>query len=534
MSALAAARSSEWQMTGWGRLARLHLRTFRRRLILWPLLIGVLVLTTAQAVAGLYDTPAKRAAYAATAGASAAAQAFNGRGHALDTAGGITAYELGFYVLLVFPAIAVHLAIHLTRSQEAAGRLDLLAAGRLGRRAPLLAAAVVLLGVLGVAAAISGAALAGFVGGGWLYAAGLLGLLLLFAAVGLISAQIAADSYGAHSWGLGIVGGLYLVRAIIDGLDLPLTWVTPFGWFDALRPFDTPDPAPLLALFAGALVLGVVAIALRERRDLGSGLVAARPGPRSGGALLRSPAGMVARLLRGAWIGWLFAAVLWGFTIGMIADQMRDLVESNPAMQEMLGSKNAAPEDLMLSVGGFFLAALGIGFAAQAATRLAGEETSGRLAGVLATRVSRRRWWLSGGLVVGLGAVSILLISAGAMGLGVAMATGRSSAIADGFVLGGDFVTAVLLSVAIALLALSADARFAAFGWVLFGVVTTIQFLGETLNLPEWVINLSPLHHVGQPPIDPANTMALVVLGVTALALAVGSVVLFRRRDLAH
>lgn len=530
----AARTGLDWGVTGWWRLARLHLRTFRRRLILWPLLIGVLVITTAQAVAGLYDTPEKRAAYAATAGASAATQAFNGRAHALDTLGGITAYELGFYVLLVFPAIAVHLAVHLTRSQEAAGRLDLLAAGRLGRRAPLMAAAVVLVGVLGLASVLAAGSLAQFGSGGLLYALGIFGLLLFFAAVGLIAAQIAGDSYGAHSWGLGIVGALYLVRAGIDGMDLSATWLTPFGWFDAVRPFDTPNPLPLVALALGAVMLTGVAIWLRERRDLGSGLVAARPGPPRAGALLRSPAGLVVRLLRGAWIGWLVAAVLWGFVIGLIAHQMRDLVESNPAMQDMLGSKNASPEDLMLSVGGFFLAALAIGFAAQAATRLAGEETSGRLAGVLATRVSRRRWWLSSAVVVGLGAVSVLLVSAGAMGAGVTVATGRGAAVVEGLGLGADFITAVLASVTIALLALSADTRLAAFGWVLFGVVTTVQFLGTTLGLPDWMINLSPLHHVGQPPIEPASGSALIALGLVALVLLIGSVVLFRRRDLAH
>lgn len=533
-SAAHGSREPRWGLTGWWRLARLHLRTFRRRLILWPLLIGALVFSTAQAVPSLYDTAAKRAAYAATAGASAATQAFNGRGHALNTLGGITAYELGFYMLLVFPAIAVHLAVYLTRSQEAAGRLDLLAAGRLGRRAPLLAATFVLALVLGAACLLTAAALARFGSGGALYSVGLFALLLFFAAIGLIAAQVAGDGYGAHSLGLGVVGGLYIVRAVIDGADLPISWLTPYGWFDALRPFDKPNPLPLLALAGGGLLLAMVATWLRERRDLGAGLIAPSPGPARAGRLLRSPAGLILRLLRGTWVGWFVAAALWGFVIGMIADQMRDLVKSNPAMQEMLGAKNASAEDLMLSVGGFFLAALAIGFAAQAATRLAGEETSGRLAGVLATRVSRRRWWVSGMAVVGLWAIGLLLASALAMGIGVTVSTGRLAAVGEGLGLGADFVTAVLASVAIILLALSADARLAAFGWVLFGVVTTIQFLGQTLNLPGWVMNLSPLHHVGQPPIDPASGGAILALGVLAVALAAGSVALFRRRDLAH
>ena len=522
--------------TGWPRLARLSLRTSRRRLVGWPVVTGLLVWVTADAIPKVYDTAPARAAYAATAGESAATRVFNGRGYGLDTVGGITAYELGFYTLVVFPVVALHLAIHLTRTQETQGRFDLLAAARLGRTAPLVSACVVLAGVLGLASVLSlvGLLAEGFGAGSWWYAGALLLQLLAMAALGLVVAEVSSDSQSAHGWGLAVLGVLFLVRAVIDGLGASPTWLTPLGWFAEVRAFGEPRVWPLVAYAVLTVVLVLAATQLNLHRDLGGGLVDPSPGPATAPRRLGSPVGLTLRLSRGAWLGWTAATVVWGFAIGVIAREMRDLVESNPEMTAMLGSQGADPEDLMISVGGFFVALLALGAVVQLVVRLAGEESTGRLGLVLASPVGRARWWLGASLTVLTAGAALLALAAVALGLGIWVGTGEAGGVATGIESAMAFLTAVLVCAALCLVLAAISPRLAGAGWAVFALVMTIDLLGATLKLPQRVIDSSPFALVGRPPIEPVSTTAVVGMGLVALALLAASTGLFTRRDLAR
>ena len=522
--------------TGWPALARLTLRTSRRRLLAWPLLTGFLVWVTADQIPKLYDTPQARAAYESTAGASAATKVFNGRGYGLDTVGGITAYELGFYTMVVFPVVALHLAIHLTRTQEASGRFDLLAAARLGRTAPLASAMVVLTGVLGLTALLCllGLLAAGLGDGSWWYAGALLLQLIAMAALGLLVAQVASDGQQAHGLGLAVLGVLFLARAGVDGSGTGPTWLSPLGWFAEVRPFGSPQGWPLLAYGGLALMLLGAAAALNVRRDLGGGLLEPRPGPPTAGSQLGTPVGLTARLLRGVWLGWAVGATIWAFLLGVIAREMRELFEANPEMQAMLGGSGVDPEDLMISTGGFFIGLLALGFVVQAVVRLAGEEQDGRLGVVLATRLSRTEWWAGAGLTALAGGVAIQLLSAVALGVGIWVGTGELSGLGTGIRVGLAFVSALLACGALCLLLAAVSARLAVAGWAVFAAVMTLDLLGATLDLPEWVVDVSPFHLIGRPPVDPVSTLSVLLIGLGAVALLGASLVLFRRRDLSH
>ena len=130
-------------LVGTRSLFRLFLRLDRVRIPLWILGIVGIVAASASAVQGLYDTPAARAGYAATAGSSPAAIAMSGPPQALDTVGGITIFEVNLTAAVGVSLMAIFLTIRHTRSEEEAGRTELLSAGVLGRFAPLAAALIV-------------------------------------------------------------------------------------------------------------------------------------------------------------------------------------------------------------------------------------------------------------------------------------------------------------------------------------------------------------------------------------------------------
>ena len=97
------------------------------------------------------------------------------------------------------------------------------------------------------------------------------------------------------------------MRAVGDVGAEWLSWLTPFGWNTRVSAWSEPRWWVLLLYVALAGVLAVAAQALRARRDLGSGLFPARPGPAHGSPRLAdvlgadlagAPAG-AARLDRG-------------------------------------------------------------------------------------------------------------------------------------------------------------------------------------------------------------------------------------------
>ncbi len=143
--------------TGTRHLVRLILRRDRLRLPIWIIALTAVTGSSASAVISVYGTPQEIAAYAGTVGDSAASRMMNGRPVALDTIGGIVAYETTMTALVVTALMVIFLVVRHTRAEEESGRAELLRATVTGRHAAtaaavlVAAAASVLVGVLDAA-----------------------------------------------------------------------------------------------------------------------------------------------------------------------------------------------------------------------------------------------------------------------------------------------------------------------------------------------------------------------------------------------
>lgn len=522
--------------TGTLRMARLDLRTGLLGLIAWPVAMAGLVWAIAEGVKGLYPDEADRQVYQATLGASPASTAFNGRSYDLDTLGGITAIEVGFWGLLLLPMIAAHLAIRHTRTQEDTGRAELVTATRVGRLAPLLAATLVVTAALvgtGVIIAVLLVVSGLPVPGAGYYAVALVLHLLVFMAVGLLAGQVSQTGRGAHGMALAAVGIFFLVRAVIDGRGWDATWATPTGWLAEVRPFGDVRLWPYLALALLVLVLFLAAVRVCGRRDIGAGLVAPRPGPGTASSILRGPLGLIWRITRGTLYGWGAGAATWGLAIGLLAQETSRLLDSNPGLAQVLGGATKKPEDLMTSFAAVFIALQAGAVGLQGLARLSGEESSGRLGLVLSARFPRSRWWLSALALLAVQMLAVLV--AGGLGYGVsaALTAGRAGEVGAGLTAALSYYPATLLIGVIGGLLLALSCRIAALSWSLLLWSAIVAMLADTLRLPGWLRDLSPLEHTGRVPVDALDVTAAVVMAGASLVLATASTLLLRRRDLA-
>ena len=63
-------------------------------------------------------------------------------------------------------------------------------------------------------------------------------------------------------------------------------------------------------------------------------------------------------------------------------------------------------------------------------------------------------------------------------------------------------------------------------------VAYVLQLVGPLLEWPDWVVAVSPFHHLAAVPVDPFGLSAAIVMVVVGVALAGAGILAFERRDL--
>lgn len=218
--------------SGMWALLRMQWRSAWLWLLLSPTLLATLVVAIASGVKDLYGEETERTIYAATMGASPAQITMNGRGYDLDVLGGIAAYEVGFMGQLLLPLTGVLLAVHLTRTPEFTGVLELLTSTRIHRTAVPAAAFMSLIiswAVFGLGCWSGLAMLEYPATGSASYSLAMTGFGLAWSGVGLLTAQVASTPRAANGLGLLLALAGYLVRMIVDSQNWPGVWVSPMS-----------------------------------------------------------------------------------------------------------------------------------------------------------------------------------------------------------------------------------------------------------------------------------------------------------------
>ena len=279
-------------LAGAGTMIRFALRRERVRVPIYLLVMFALLASTAAQSESLYATQAQRDEYAATVTGNPGLIALVGPAYRLTTVGGDTAWQWGGIGAIVAALMSMFIVARHTRGEEQSGRSELLRANVLGRRASAAAALAVVTAInvlLAAVVALSLIALGQPAAGSIALGASLGGAGLLFAGVAIVAMQVAQSTGGASAIVGAVLGGSYLLRAAGDVGDGTLSWLSPIGWAQSMRPFADERWWPLLLLVGGGAALSAAALALLDRRDDGAGLIAPRPGPARRARAPRSP-----------------------------------------------------------------------------------------------------------------------------------------------------------------------------------------------------------------------------------------------------
>ncbi|MEU4654608.1 ABC transporter permease [Streptomyces sp. NPDC023723] len=466
---------------------------------------------------------------------NAASIAFNGPTLALDTLGGEVAFQTSSLGMVLVALMTLFMVGRQTRGEEEAGRAELIRSMAVGRHANAASALFVATAMNVVVGLLLSGGLIVLdlpVTGSAVFGASFCALGLVFAGATAVFAQISENTRVVHGSAGALLGLAFLLRAVGDAGDGRASWLSPIGWAQKSRPYADERWWPLLVPVGCAVAAVVGAAALAARRDLGAGLVAPRPGPARAARSLGRPLGLAWRLQRGSLLGWSCAVFLAGVAYGWVADDVEDFVGDNDTMRDIIAGYGGADlTDAFLSRSLLTVALVGAGFAVQSALCPRGEETALRAEPVLATPVSRRRWF-AGHLVVAMGGSVVVLVSAG-LGTGIAYAVVSRDAGQVPRLLAAALVYApalwVLAGLAAALYGLFPGAVVGA--WALFALCLLIGLLGEVLGLSGRVTGLSPFEHVPHLPAGKSGVAPLVVLALLAAGLTAVGQAGFRGRD---
>jgi ABC-2 type transport system permease protein len=523
-------------LVGTGHLLRLAWRRDRWLVVVLVLVMAALAYSTMAATLDLYPTDAEAAAGATVMADDPSITALYGPLPSLTAAGvGVIKTVMMGSLFAAFTAFA--LVRRHTRSEEEEGRFELVSAGVVGRRAPLCAAVLLAMGTVALAGALSALALMGT----GVDTTGSVALGVVIVVAGLVmtgitavAVQLTTTTRGAAGIALGLLGLAFVVRAMADtaaGGGKDLVWLSFLGWAEKVSPFGANRLWVLLLALAATAVLLVVADVLLQHRDLGAGLWASRPGAARAGSGLSSPLGLAWRLQRGALLGWTIGYAVLGLVIGSMARSV-DQIASSPGIEDMLRKMSGGQGSVLDAFLGTELRFLAVGAAAYgiaATLRLRGEEGTGRAEAVLATTTSRWRWVGSHLLVAALGSLWLLVVVGGCAGAAAAATSDAKL----GAVLAAAVSAwpAVLVCVGLTLAFFGVLPRASLLGWALLAVFLLVGEFGALLNLPRWVLGLSPFDHLGRLPggdPDAAGLVGLLVVAAVAVGLGASA---FRRRD---
>lgn len=485
-----------------------------------------------------FPTLRDKLAFIRSFGEDASVKLFYGQPYDLLHAGGYVAWRVGGFGAIFAAAWGLLAAVRALRTEEDAGRWELLLAGAVRRRDAYLAVLAAIAGgwlVLWLGLWL-GCTAGGLAAGGSAYLAlAALSPAFVFAGVGALASQVAPTRRLALELGMVVLALAFLLRTVADTSSGAawLRWATPLGWSEAMRAFADPRPLVLLLPLAVSALLLALAGAIALRRDVGSGLIAARDRRAPRLRLLGSPTAQALRLERGSLLGWGVGVSAFAVIVGVLSTTFEGARLSQSVRAELAryGVQALTPTGILGLYFLFFVLAISLFACAQVVA--ARREEAGQQLETLLSLPTGRRGWLGGRLALALGGAVALALLAALMSWAGARTQGADVSLGDMLGAGANCLPAALLFLALSALALGAWPR--ATTGVAYGLVSVAfvwQLFGAALGAPAWLLGVSPFHHVALVPAQDFKALAAAIMLALAAAALAAAFALFERRDL--
>ncbi|MCM3719427.1 ABC transporter permease [Fictibacillus phosphorivorans] len=522
-----------------GKLSRFILRLDQIRIPLWIIGLAIFTFIVPPTFENLYETQQDRTAITETMKNPAMIAMLGTSDFDNYSIGVMTAHNMLLMTAVIVGLMAIFLVTRHTRADEEDGRVEMIRSLPSGRLSYLNATLIVTSGSFIILALLISFGLYAMgiesmdLEGSFLYGIALGGTGLIFAGVTAVFAQLTESSRGTIGWSVSILLFFYLFRAVTDISNEALSWFSPLGWVSKAEVYSSNQWGPIVLMLGVSLVLFILANFLNSIRDLEQGFIASKPGRRNATRLLQSPLGLAFRLQRTGFICWAIGMYVLGASYGSVFGDLESFFEGNEMYQQMLKqTEGASIAEQFIPTVMLVISLLATVPPVMAMNKLRNEEKKDRLDHLLSRAVSRTQLIgsylilaiVNGGVMISLSALGLWSAATSTMEEGLEFGMVFSSALV--------FYPAMLVMIGIAAFLIGFLPKMTSFIWIYFLYSFFVLYIGNLMELPKWVGQLSPFGHVPQVPIEEATFLPLFLLSIVAVGLMIISFVGFRNRDI--
>lgn len=533
--------SKQKSFTGTWTMLRFMLRRDRIQLPIWIVSITFAVVMTLVSFAELYPNAAERQATAMMM-TNPASVAMTGPNFYLEdyTLGAMMSHQMLGMTGIVVALMSIFLIVRHTRKEEETGRAELVRASVVGRHANMTAALLLAVGANLILAVIVAVSMGSFQfesvtwEGSFLFGIGLATIGLSFSAVSVLLAQFFEHARSVSGVSTGLVVFTYTLRAIGDIQEGFLSWLSPIGWAQQTSAFVDDNWMPLILSVLFMFVIIAIAYPLSTKRDVGSGMIQPRRGKASASPLLTNPIGLAFRLQRTNIIIWSFALLLFGMAYGSFLGEAEEMMASVGESMEtffpdlnsgMLADTFAA---MFMSVSAMVASIPSL----QSILKLRSEEKNGRIEVLLSSVISRSRLLGSYVFVSLVNTILFLFMAGFGMGITGSQSMNDSSYLLDLTIAGLAFAPAIWIGIGLVVLLFGSAPRKTSYSWAIVIYAFIVVYLGEILQMPDWMMDISPFNHIPKIPAENFDWLSSASLTALAAILIIIGWISFRRRDL--
>ncbi|APS26554.1 hypothetical protein FQP82_10955 [Weissella cibaria] len=456
------------------------------------------------------------------------------------------------YAAIMLPIMAVlmglmnvQLVVRGTRQMEESGETELIRGGVTTATTPVLATIFEVLGVNVLMTMTMGIGVVlipmhGATSGGAILFATLLGTFgLMVAGITLVLSQLFAESRSVNAIGYGVIAVMYVLRAVIDvRRAAEWRWLSPLNWLESARIFADNRAGAILTQGWFAIVLGLIALALVNGRDINAGLIQfAGRGRQRATVWLRGFTSLFVRLQARLVLTWLVGLAFFGAMFGSLFHEVGTMMIDNPQLTKIIGAQleasmhHAIYRHFLVMVS-MFISFLAILAGLNVMQRFHTDTVRGAydlLGGMRLTRLKLYATYVSGAMIVALclwGVAFMIVWFTANMVLTVPMDVTMMQQALVGY------VPSIAVLIAIAAVLLGWAPRWFGLIYGYAGVMFLMTYMKNLMDLPMWALKLSPYGWTYNVPVVSLSVVRSSWLCGLAVVLLIVGYIGFKKRDL--
>ena len=522
------------------KLSKFYLKRTWLSSLVWTTILLFLTIFVAVMFTNLYGTPEDRIGMAETM-QNPAMVAMVGPIFDVDnyTNGAMYAQMMLIFIIITLAIMNIFLVVKLTRGDEESSRLEVVRSLPVGRLSNLLSTMIVVIITNIVIAFLIAFSLSILriesmdVVGSILFASsvGLSGIF--FGSIAALFSGVSSTSRGAVTISCIFLGIAYLVRGIGDVSVEFLSYISPLGIPLRTQVFVNNYWWPLAILLVFTVIVTMIAFYVNSIRDLGAGLIAAKPGRSEASKWLQTPMGLTTRLLKPVLIGWGITLLLMGISYGAVFGDIENFLYGSEMMQQIFlnNDRFTISEQFMTTL----MAISSI--VATIATllvilKIRSEEKKERLENLYSKKVSKNKV-LSSYVILSV-ISSMLFMFLFAFGLWIASSNVMEEPIAFMTMFFGAMVylPAIWVMIGITLLLIAYLPKRTGFIWGFLGISFFTVYIGALVNLPNWFLILIPYTSIPRVPVEEFSIIPLIVLTIIAIVMFAAGFIGYKNRDI--